>query len=411
MVNREYDVIIIGGGAAGLMAATTAAGRGRSVLVAEKNRQMGKKLLITGKGRCNITNNCDIDTLMQNIPTNHKFLYSAFRRFGPAETMDFFESRGLSLKTERGNRVFPVSDRSADVLSVLIKACKQCHVDFLEATVEELLLEGNTVKGIACAGSIYHAKSVIVATGGKSYPQTGSSGDGYRFASSVGHTVIPTVPSLVPLVIAEPWCKELQGLSLKNVTLMVRDLDSGKEIYRELGEMLFTHYGISGPLVLSSSAHMKKMRPGKYAVLIDLKPALEEKQLDSRLLRDFEKYKNRDFSNALDDLLPQKLIPVMIRLSGIAPDKKVNQLSKEERKRLISLCKGMPMTVERFRPIEEAIITSGGVNISEINPKTMESKLCSGLFFSGEVLDVDAYTGGFNLQIAFSTGYLAGCNA
>lgn len=410
-MEQRYDVIVIGGGAAGLMAAGTAAENGRRVLLLEKNNRLGKKLLITGKGRCNVTNNCDLDTLLQNIPTNNKFLYGAFGRFGTADTIRFFESRGLALKTERGNRVFPVSDKAADVVDTLIGFCKESGVTILSAEAKKLLLADGAVKGVACADTEYYADSVILATGGRSYPLTGSTGDGYRFAKAVGHTVTPLVPSLVPLVIKESWCKELQGLSLKNVVLSVTETQSGKRIYEEMGEMLFTHFGISGPLVLSCSAHMKKMEREKYQVSVDLKPALNEKQLDNRLLRDFEKYCNRDFSNALHDLLPQKIIPVIVSLSGIPPEKKVNQLSKEDRKALSACLKKLTMTVEGFRPIEEAIITSGGIKVSEVNPKTMESKLCSGLYFAGEILDTDAYTGGFNLQIAFSTGHLAGINA
>lgn len=411
-MNHDWDVIVVGGGAAGLMAAGTAAQNGRRVLLLDKNRLFGRKVRITGKGRCNLTNRCGTDTLMENIPRNGKFLYSAFGRFSPADTMAFFEAHGLELKTERGNRVFPVSDKASDVADVLVRFCREAGVCLCpEEAVYELLLNDGVVTGVSTSRGRYSAESVIIATGGKSYPLTGSTGDGYRFAKAAGHTIIDPVPSLVPLVIREDWCRELQGLSLKNVTLTVTQVRSGKVVFEELGEMLFTHFGVSGPLVLSASAHMRGMTPGEYRLSIDLKPALEEKQLDARLLRDFEKYRNRDFINALHDLLPQKLIPVLVSLTEIPPDKKVNQLSKEERGRLLGLLKRLPMIAESFRPIEEAIVTSGGVKVSEVNPKTMESKLCPGLYFAGEVLDVDAYTGGFNLQIAFSTGYLAGCNA
>ena len=412
LIESQYDIIVVGGGAAGLMAAGTAASCGKRVLLAEKNQRLGRKLLITGKGRCNITNNCDIDTLMQNIPTNNKFLYSAFRHFSTNDTIRFFEQRGLPVKTERGNRVFPESDKAADVADVLIRYCQSAGVVFVQEEVSDIAVQDGKASGIICkSGKQYTADAVIITTGGLSYPLTGSTGDGYHFAKTVGHTVVPPVPSLVPLIIHEQWCKELQGLSLRNVTLTVKETQTGKFLYSELGEMLFTHFGVSGPLVLSCSAHMRNMKPGKYQIYIDCKPALDEKQLDNRLLRDFQKYANRDFSNALHELLPQKLIPVFIRLCQIPPDKKVNQLSKEDRRIMIEQLKRMKLTVDGFRPITEAIITSGGVKTSEINPKTMESKCCSCLYFAGEVIDVDAYTGGFNLQIAFSTGYLAGISA
>lgn len=411
-MEQSWEVIVVGGGAAGLMAAGTAAENGRRVMLFDKNRLPGRKVRITGKGRCNLTNRCGLETLMENIPGNGKFLYSAFGQFSPADTMDFFKARGLKLKTERGNRVFPASDKAADVADALACFCRGAGVQIhLDETVRGLMLDDGQVCGVITGKGRYAAESVIVATGGKSYPLTGSTGDGYRFAQAAGHTIVPPVPSLVPLVIRESWCHKLQGLSLKNVILSVTQAESGKPVYEEMGEMLFTHFGVSGPLVLSASAHMKAMTPGKYQLHIDLKPALDEKQLDTRLLRDFEKYHNRDFCNALHDLLPQKLIPVVVSLSEIPPNKKVNQLSREDRKKVIGCLKCLTLTAERFRPIEEAIVTSGGVKVSEINPKTMESKLCHGLYFAGEVLDVDAYTGGFNLQIAFSTGYLAGQNA
>ncbi len=407
----RYDVIVVGGGAAGLMAAGTAAENGRTVLLLEKNDRLGKKLRITGKGRCNLTNQCDLQTLLDHIPTNPRFLYGAFCRMDSAQTIRFFEDRGLAVKTERGNRVFPVSDKASDVADTLIAYCKENGVVIRQQQVDRLLLHDQTVEGVLCGDTRYFAQSVIVATGGCSYPLTGSTGDGYGFAEAAGHTIIPLTPSLVPLIIQEEWCKQLQGLSLKNVTLTVTDTRTGKQVYQELGEMLFTHFGISGPLVLSCSAHMKGMQPNQYRVSIDLKPGLDEKQLDNRLLRDFNRYANRDFENALGDLLPRKLIPIIVLLSGISAQKKVNQLSREERRALLDLIKGLTMTVSGFRPVAEAIITSGGVKVSEVNPKTMESKQCRGLFFAGEVLDVDAYTGGFNLQIAFSTGHLAGSNA
>ncbi len=408
----HYDIAVIGGGPAGMMAAGTAAACGKSVCLLEKNQLLGRKLRITGKGRCNITNNCGAETLMRNIPTNGKFLYSAFHQFSPADVMDFFERRGLPLKTERGNRVFPVSDRAADVAEALAAYCREGRVRFLQKEACRLLLENGRCTGVICkGGETLSARSVILATGGLSYPLTGSTGDGYRFAREAGHTVTPLLPSLVPLTVREGWCRELQGLSLKNVTLTVTDRRTGRHLFEELGEMLFTHFGVSGPLVLSASAHLRPMEAGRYLLAVDLKPGLDEKQLDSRLLRDFAQYHNRDFANALGGLLPRTLIPVVVALSEIPPEKKVNQLSREERRTLAGLLKGLPMTVTGFRPVDEAIVTSGGVAVAEINPKTMESKRCPGLYFAGELLDVDGYTGGFNLQIAFSTGYLAGLNA
>lgn len=412
MGSEYYDVIVIGGGAAGLMAAGTAAAGGRQVLLLEKKQRLGRKILITGKGRCNLTNNCDQDTLMRHIPENNKFLFSAFRQFSPADTMAFFENLGLPLKTERGSRVFPVSDKAADVAEAMTLFCARSGVIVKQHEVSEIHSEEGRFLGVSCAdGTSFSAESGIVATGGLSYPATGSTGDGYRFARLIGHTVIPPSPSLVPLVMREDWCRQLQGLSLRNVVLTVFDTQTGKAVFEELGELLFTHFGLSGPLVLSASAHMRQMSPGRYTVSIDLKPALEEKTLDSRLLRDFETYNNRDLANGLGELLPRMLIPVVIRLAEIPPDKKIHQITKEERLRLLYLLKHLKMTVQKFRPVEEAIITRGGVKVTEIDPKTMESKCCKGLYFAGEVLDVDGYTGGFNLQIAFSTGYLAGKNA
>lgn len=406
---HNYDIAVIGGGPAGMMAAGTAAAYGKSVCLLEKNRLLGRKLRITGKGRCNITNNCDTETLMQSIPTNGRFLYSAFHQLSPADVMDFFEGRGLALKTERGSRVFPVSDKAADVAQALADYCREGSVRFLQTEAQRLLLENGRCTGVLCRdGEEIAAQSVILATGGLSYPLTGSTGDGYRFAREAGHTVTPLLPSLVPLVIQEDWCRELQGLALRNVTLTVTDKHTGRQVFEELGELLFTHFGVSGPLVLSASAHLRPMEAGRYLLAVDLKPGLDDKQLDNRLLRDFTQYHNRDFANALGDLLPRTLIPVAVKLSGIPAEKKVNQLSREERRAFAGLIKGLPMTAAGFRPVDEAIITSGGVAVAEVNPKTMESKRCPGLYFAGELLDVDGYTGGFNLQIAFSTGYLAG---
>ena len=406
--------VIIGGGAAGLMAACAAAEKygGRAVTVIEKNRRPGRKLMITGKGRCNVTNNCDRDTLISNVPANGRFLFSAFSDFGTADTMEFFEKRGVPLKTERGNRVFPVSDKASDIVDAMVNTVRKSGVKILTAEAEEILTENFSVTGVRTRdGEILEADSVILATGGMSYPVTGSTGDGYEMAFRLGHTVTPLKASLVPLNVKQGFCSKLSGLSLKNVTLTVYESGRKKPVFSELGEMLFTHFGISGPLVLSASAHMRKMGSAEYTAYIDLKPALDEQKLDSRILRDFEEEKNRDFANSLDKLLPKSIIPVIISLSGIAPDTKVNQISREQRSRLCGVLKALRLDITGFRPIEEAIITGGGISVKEINPSTMESKLVSGLFFAGEIIDADAYTGGFNLQIAFSTGHLAGKNA
>ena len=406
--------VIIGGGAAGLMAACAAAEKygGRAVTVIEKNRRPGRKLMITGKGRCNVTNNCDRDTLISNVPANGRFLFSAFSDFGTADTMEFFEKRGVPLKTERGNRVFPVSDKASDIVDALVNTVRKSGVKILTAKAEEILTENFSVTGVRTRdGGILEADSVILATGGMSYPVTGSTGDGYKMAGRLGHTVTPLKASLVPLNVKQGFCSRLSGLSLKNVTLTVYESGRKKPVFSELGEMLFTHFGISGPLVLSASAHMRKMGSAEYVAYIDLKPALDEQKLDSRILRDFEEEKNRNFGNSLDKLLPKSIIPVIISLSGIAPDTKVNQISREQRARLCGVLKALRLDITGFRPIEEAIITGGGISVKEINPSTMESKLVSGLFFAGEIIDADAYTGGFNLQIAFSTGHLAGKNA
>lgn len=405
----KTEVIVVGGGAAGLMAAGRAAELGRSVTIIEKNTRCAKKLLITGKGRCNVTNNCDIDTLLKNIPKNPRFLYSAFNRFSPQDTIDFFEDRNLSLKTERGNRVFPESDRAVDVANVLIQYAKDNNVNIISDTVEKLQIENGVLKGVCTkSDNFIEAESVIIATGGLSYPLTGSTGDGYRLAESAGHTIQKTKPSLIPVITNEKWCRDLMGLSLKNVTLTVKS--DGKVIFHELGEMLFTHFGVSGPLVLSASSVMKDYKTSSLTMHVDLKPGLDEKQLDARVLRDFKKFSNRDFINSLGELLPRKMIPVAVQLSDIPYEQKINQISREDRTRFINIIKNLTMTVAGYRPVEEAIITSGGVEVSEISPKTMESKKLKGLYFAGEVIDVDGFTGGFNLQIAFSTGVLAGEN-
>ena len=409
-MKNKYDCIVIGGGAAGLMAAITAADFGKNVLIIERNNRLGKKLLITGKGRCNVTNNCGIDEFMANIPTNPRFLYSAYSQFNSQDCMNFFERLGVKLKTERRNRVFPVSDKAGDIVSALEQAVKERSITVKNIRATELIIEDCTVKGVKCQDVSFLADSVLIATGGMSYPKTGSDGDGYRFARQAGHTVIPLKPSLVPIVSEENYCSEMMGLSLKNVTLTLKDIKSRKTLYSEMGEMLFTHFGVSGPLVLSASSHIRNMENNRYKLEIDLKPALSEKTLEARLQRDFAENINKDFANSLNKLLPAKIIPVIVKLSGIPADKKVNQITKQERQNLVSLLKAFPITVKAFRPIDEAIVTCGGVKASEISPKTMESKLINGLYFAGEVIDIDGYTGGFNLQIAFSTGYAAGIN-
>ncbi len=411
-MSKTKNVIIIGGGAAGLMAAIVSAQKGNSVTVIEKNQKVGRKLMITGKGRCNVCNNCDIDTLVNNIPKNAKFLYSAFSSFGPSELMNFFESRGVSLKTERGNRVFPLSDKAVDIVDALYNAVLKSKAKILNATAEKLIHKENKIIGVKLEnGEILPCDSVILATGGMSYPLTGSTGDGYSMAKELNHTVTELKPSLVPLTIHEGFCTRLSGLSLKNVTLSVLEEGKKKPLFSELGEMLFTHFGISGPLALSASSHIRYMGKKNYIAYIDLKPALNLQQLDNRILRDFEVEQNKDFANSLDKLLPKSLIPVIIKLSGIEGSTKVNQITKEQRLKLCNIIKALPLHITGFRPIEEAIITSGGISVKEINPKTMESKLVEGLYFAGEIIDTDAYTGGFNLQIAFSTGFVAGSNA
>ena len=405
---EKPDLVVIGGGAAGLMCAVTAAERGLSVVLLDANQKLGRKLRITGKGRCNLTNNCDIKTFMANIPGDGRFLYSALNRLSPRDTMALFESWGLPLKTERGFRVFPVSDNANDVAGLLARRCERLGVHWLHTRAVAVESAEGAVSGVVTEQGHIPCRAVAVCTGGLSYPLTGSTGDGYRIARSFGHTVNEPIASLVPLESSDAYCAEMQGFSLKNVTLSVFEGDGGKPIYAELGEMMFTHFGVSGPLVLSASAHMRRFDTEKYRLEIDLKPGLDEKKLDARLLRDFEKYANREFRNALGDLLGRSMIPVVVRLTGIDPEKAVHDITREERLRLLHLLKAFPVTVSRKRPIDEAIVTAGGVSTKEINPRTMESKLMPGLYFAGEVLDLDAYTGGFNLQIAWSTGYTAG---
>ena len=403
-------VIVIGAGASGLMAAGTAAENGHNVVLVERNDKVARKVMITGKGRCNVTNNCTlINDLIQNVPTNGRFLYGAFSKFMPIDTMEFFEDMGVALKVERGNRVFPESDKAVEIVDALNAFSSDAGVKRIKGRATSLIAENGEIKGVKLEdGEEISADAVIVATGGASYPLTGSTGDGYTLAKQVGHTVTELKPSLVPLVCHEGFCMDLQGLSLRNVEITVLDTDTYKEVYKDFGEMLFTHFGVSGPLVLSASSHMKDIKPRKYEIHIDLKPALSYEQLDKRIQRDFLENSNKNFINALDALLPKKLVPVIVKLSGIKPAVKVNQITKQQRSELVNLLKDLKVTVYGFRPIEEAIITSGGVSVKEIDPKTMESKLVKGLYFAGEVIDVDAYTGGFNLQIAFSTGKLAG---
>ena len=406
-----HSIAVVGGGAAGMMAAAHAAAMGAAVTVFERNDRCGRKLRITGKGRCNVTNHCTRDAFFANVTGNARFLFSAWSRFDSGETERFFEEAGVPLKVERGNRVFPVSDKATDIVDALVRVCRERGVTFVHERVEGLCMRGDRVCGVRVHGREYPFGAVILATGGCSYPLTGSTGDGYRFAEMAGHSVVAPTPSLVPLVEDGGFCASVQGLSLRNVELRVLDKQKGKEIFRDFGEMLFTHFGLTGPLVLSASAHLSPMERGRYEIRIDLKPALDEKTLDARLLSDFEKYKNKDFQNALSDLLPQKLIAPLVDRSGIDGRKKVNAVTKEERKALLALLKGLPVAIKGFRPIEEAIITKGGVALGEVDPRTMASKKTEGLYFAGELLDLDAYTGGFNLQIAFSTAVLAGESA
>lgn len=403
----EQKIVVIGAGAAGLMAAGQAARRGRSVLMIDKNDRPARKVMITGKGRCNVTNDCDNETFLKNIRSNPRFLYSAIAGFSTADTMEFFENLGVRLKTERGNRVFPVSDRAADIVDALSAFAKSAGARYQKGRVEKILSGAEGVEAVVLAdGETIACTDVIVATGGESYPGTGSTGDGYRLARMLGHEVTRIRPSLIPIETEDSFCKEMQGLSLRNVTLTVTK--GKKKIFSELGEMLFTHFGVSGPLVLSASSHMDDEIMGEYVLHIDLKPGLSPEQLDARLLRDFEKYKNKDFLNALGDLLPRKMIPVMVRRSDIEGTSKVHQITRQQRRNLVERVKDFTIIPKAFRPINEAIVTAGGVSVKQVDPKTMESKLCRGLYFAGEVLDLDAYTGGFNLQIAFSTGFAAG---
>ncbi len=408
---ETIKIAVIGGGAAGMMAAIHAAEAGADVTLVERMNACGKKLRITGKGRCNVTNDCSLQDFLQNVPSNPRFLYGALSFFSTEDTKRFFEKAGVPLKVERGRRVFPVSDKAEDIVRALTDTCRRVGVKIQYGRAEKLLTENGRIMGLVVNGETVAADRVIVCTGGLSYPRTGSDGDGYRLAREVNHTVTPLTPSLVPIVSKSKLCPALQGLSLRNVALTVVDKLNGKTVYEDFGEMLFTHFGMTGPMILSASAHIPDVSSGKYEARINLKPALDEKILDERIRSDFAKYANKDFGNALDDLLPRKLIPIVISLSAIDPRKKVNSITKEERRALCDVIRGLRISLDGFRPITEAIVTKGGVSVKEINPKTMESKLCEGLFFAGEVLDVDAYTGGYNLQIAFSTGALAGISA
>ncbi len=410
MRNTSSDLIVVGAGAAGMMAAGTAARAGARVTVLEKTEHTGRKLGITGKGRCNVTNRCSVREAVANIPGNGKFLYSALTAFPPESTMAFFESLGVPLKVERGNRVFPQSDRAGDIVDALRRFCRRSGAVLQRARAEKLLTEGGRVSGVRTDRGDYFAKSVILATGGLSYPVTGSDGDGYRMAADVGHNVIPPRGSLIPLESPDEFCRQMAGFSPKNVAVRVVD-GRGKRVFQDMGEMLFTHFGVSGPLVLSASAHMRDFEKSRYTMYIDLKPALDRETLDRRILRDFEKYKNRNFENALTDLAGKSMIPVLVRLSGIDPERKVNSVTREERLALVELFKAFPVRISGPRPVEEAIVTSGGVDVKQVDPRTMESQLLPGLYFAGEILDADGYTGGFNLQIAWSTAHMAALSA
>ena len=414
-------VIVIGGGPAGILAAISAAEENNEVILLEKNERLGKKLLITGKGRCNITSSLEMSEFINNIPGNGRFLYSVFQNYTNNDIINLLKQEGLEVKVERGNRIFPVTDKAKDVLDALVKRLKRLNVKITtNAKVNKIILnnEENKVDAVELEnGEKIKANKIILATGGKSYPLTGSTGDGYKIAKQVGHNITKLQGSIIPLTSNQQVCKDLQGLSLKNVKIKLEDSECKKVIYEDFGEMLFTHFGVSGPIILSASAHLlryknieEKLKQDKIKLIIDFKPALLDSELDNRVLRDFEEFKNKEFKNSLNKLLPQKLIPVVIEISEINENKKVNEITKIERQKLVNLLKNFEVTINGFRGIEEAIVTAGGIDIKQINPKTMESKLINGLYFAGEIIDVDAYTGGFNLQIAYSTGYTAGKN-
>lgn len=408
MTNKH--IIVVGGGAAGLMAAGFAGRNGADVTLFEKMPRVGRKLLITGKGRCNVANSCDVQTFMENVPVNSRFLYSALNNFTPEDILNFFEEEGLKIKVERGNRAYPASDKAKDVVDTMRNFATDNGCKIINEKVVDLIIEDNVVTGVKTTENTYSADAVIVATGGASYPLTGSTGDGYKFAKKAGHTIIDIKPSLVPLESENKDCKDMQGLSLRNVGLKIKDINN-KVIYEDFGEMLFTHFGVSGPMVLSASCHLKNYKDSKYVAHIDLKPALSEEQLDLRIQKDFKENINKAVSNSFSKLLPRKLIPVILKRWDVPFETKCNSITKEQRKNLVNILKDFTVEISKPRPIQEAIITSGGVKVSEINPKTMESKIINNLYFAGEVIDVDAYTGGFNLIIAWATGKLSGENA
>ena len=410
MQDGQREIAIIGGGPAGMMGAIYASLNGARVTLFEKNDRLGKKLAITGKGRCNVTNDCDNGEFLKNVISNPKFLYASINNFSTSDTKAFFENAGVPLKTERGRRVFPESDKAWDIVNALKRTLLDYGVTVKNEKVTEIVVSDGAAKGLKTSRKEYSFDAVILATGGASYTGTGSDGDGFRFAKALGHEITPLVPSLVPLETKES-VKEIMGVSLKNVVLTIRNNENGKIVFEELGEMLFTHFGISGPLTLSASCHMQKIYSGKYSALIDFKPALDKQTLDTRVLSDFKKALNKDFQNALGGLLPSKIIPFMIKKSGISPETKVNAITKEQRASLVDVLKSLTLEIKGFRPLNEAIVTQGGIKTNEINPSTMESKKIKGLYFAGEVIDVDAYTGGYNLQIAFSTGALAGTHS
>ena len=413
-------VIVIGGGPAGIIAAISAAQNSNQVILIEKNNTLGKKLLITGKGRCNITSSIDMEDFIKNVPGNGRFLYSAFNNFTNQDIIHLIEKNGIKVKEERGNRIFPVTDKAEDVLKCFIKELKKYkNIEIkLDQKVERIIVENQKVKGVYLqSGEKIEAAKIILATGGKSYPLTGSNGEGYEIAKKIGHTIEPIKGSLVPLTGDIKICQSMQGLSLRNIKMQLKDIEKNKKIYEDFGELLFTHFGVSGPTILSSSAHLLRykevdrlLKQRKIKLVIDLKPALSNEELDIRIRRDFEEVKNKEFKNSLDKLLPKKMINPIIEISKINPYKKVNEITKEERVNLVNILKNLEINIDGFRPVEEAIVTAGGISIKEINPKTMESKIVEGLFFAGEIMDVDAYTGGFNLQIAYSTGFTAGLN-